>query len=620
MLDQLRQGAQGWVSKVLMALLVLSFAVWGIGGFEGYGAGTLATVGDTEVSIQEFANAYDQTQRAAQQTGQEANPQQVLSRLLLSAALDDEARGHGLGVSDDRVAREIAANPAFRGAGGAFDRERFALLLDNARIDRDDYVRDVKRDLVREQIMVSLGVGIEAPQPLVEALYRLQNEERAISFFPVDESAIEPVAPPDDGVLQDYFDANRERFRAPEYRKLALLILDPTAVADPAAVSEEELAAEYERRIANYTRPERRRIEQIRFGTAEAANEALAALRAGKDFSALAAEKGEAPANIDLGLKSKAEIIDPAVAEAAFAAAPNEPVAVTDGALEPSVIRVTEVEPGSVTPLAEVSARLREDLATRAAREHVHDLYDQVEDERAGGTTLEEAAAKLSLPYRVVENVAVDGSIADGRPMETIPNQAQVLEEAFESDVGVENSPVRAGGDAWVFYDVLEITPERDRTLDEVRADAVAAWTAEETANRIAAKAESLYERARAGEPFSALAAVIGQTVATVENVKRGTPQGGLSANAISQAFAGPQGHVANAEGDGYERIILKVDRVTAPAFFAEAADASAIRQRLNPSLENELIAIYNRQLLQSRDASVNSAAFQQLTGQIQTQ
>ncbi len=105
----------------------------------------------------------------------------------------------------------------------------------------------------------------------------------------------------------------------------------------------------------------------------------------------------------DLGVKAKAEMLDPAVAEAAFAAEQDKAVAVIEGALQPSVIRVTAIEPGSVPTLAEVAPQIRKDLATRAARDRVQDLYDQVEDERAGGATLEEAATKLSLPYRVVD-------------------------------------------------------------------------------------------------------------------------------------------------------------------------------------------------------------------------
>ena len=74
MLDQLRQGAQGWVSKLLMAVLVLSFAIWGIGGFNGYHADQLARVGNTTVSMQEFGRLYDQAQRNSQRSGQQVNP------------------------------------------------------------------------------------------------------------------------------------------------------------------------------------------------------------------------------------------------------------------------------------------------------------------------------------------------------------------------------------------------------------------------------------------------------------------------------------------------------------------------------------------------------------------
>ena len=78
----------------------------------------------------------------------------------------------------------------------------------------------------------------------------------------------------------------------------------------------------------------------------------------------------------------------------------------------------------------------------------------------------------------------------------------------------------------------------------------------------------------------------------TVEDVKRGAPPAGLSANAAAQAFAGPEGHVANAEGDAPPaRILLQVDRVTAPAFFAEAADAKAINDSFREALRNDILA-----------------------------
>jgi peptidyl-prolyl cis-trans isomerase D len=416
--------------------------------------------------------------------------------------------------------------------------------------------------------------------------------------------------------LQAYFEENQERFRAPEFRKLALLTVDPADIADPAAVTAEEVQAEYERRKDGFTRPERRRIEQIRFDTAEAAQEALEAIHGGSDFMAVAEGRGLTAADIEQGLKTRAEVLDPAVAEAAFAAAPNAAVAVVEGAIEPSLIRVTEIEEGSVTPLAEVEERIRQDLATRAARETVRERYDAVEDARAGGATLEEIAKEQSLPYRIVEAVSAQGTAPDGRAYTDLPAQQELVSEAFESDVGVENNPIRSGDDAYVFYEVLEIIPERDRALDEVRDEVVAAWRAEETEKRVSEKADALFVRLQNGEPLADIAAALGKPVETVEGLKRNENPGGLSGNAAAQAFAGPEGHVANAEGDAPPaRVLLKVDRVSAPEFTAEADGMESIRSQLAEALENDILQSFNAELLASRETRLNNAVYQQITG-----
>jgi peptidyl-prolyl cis-trans isomerase D len=250
----------------------------------------------------------------------------------------------------------------------------------------------------------------------------------------------------------------------------------------------------------------------------------------------------------------------------------------------------------------------------------VRDTYDKIEDERAGGATLEEIAKSMSLPYRLVENVARDATTPDGKTLTDLPAPQQLLEEAFESDVGVENNAIRTGDDVYVFYEVLGIEPERDRTLEEAKAAVTTAWQRDETEKRISEKAEGLLARLEKGEPLADLAAEIGKPVETAEHVKRNEPQG-LSANAAAQAFAGPQGHVANAEGDTPpDRVLLKVDKVTAPAFFAEAEDSKAIEEQLAQAVRNDILSSYNRELLQSRETRLNNAAYAQITGNAQAQ
>ena len=107
----------------------------------------------------------------------------------------------------------------------------------------------------------------------------------------------------------------------------------------------------------------------------------------------------------------------------------------------------------------------------------------------------------------------------------------------------------------------------------------------------------------------------------TVEHVTRAAPPAELSGNAAAQAFAGPEGHVANAESDAPPaRVLLKVDRVIAPAYFAEAAGVEAIKGQLSQALRNDILQSYNRQLLGARETRINNAVFAQLTGTQQAQ
>ena len=630
MLDSLRQAANSWVAKLLMIVLVLSFGIWGVAGrmISGYGEGSVARVGGVEISAAKFDRAYrTQVEAISNQTGGKFTadqarslgmPQQVLGQLISEAAVDDQAQKMNLGVPEDRLARTITDDPSFRGVSGSFDRQRFTALLRNSGLREDDYVKDVRGNLVRQQISSAVAGNISAPQPLVEALYRYQNEERTISFLPIDEGSIDPVGDPDPTALQTYFDAHKDQFRAPEYRKLDVLTLNAAAVSDPAAVTDADVAADYQRRVAEeFTRPERRRVEQIRFDTKQDAEKAAASAASGTDFLEIAKGRGMTEADADLGMKAKPEIIDSVVADASFAAARNAVVAVPDGKLGPAVIRVTTVEPGTVTPLAEASAKIRVDLALRRAKQKVSEVYDAVEDQRAGGSTLPEIGQSMKLPYRVLDAVARDGTAADGNKIADLPGGEQLTAAAFDSDVGVENDAIRTPDDGYVFYDVAGITPTRDRTLDEAHDKVAAAWRTEEVANRVAAKADALLERLKGGSTLQAIAAELGKAPQSAENVKRGAPVEGLSRNAVEQAFAGPEGHVANAEADAPPtRILLHVDDVVSPAYFAESQDAKAIAAQLDKALQTDIFRSYNAQLIQARDTRINNDVFRQVTGE----
>ena len=140
----MRKASSNWLGKTIMAVvmgvLIVSFGVWGIADiFKGFGQSTLAKVGGTEISAEQFRQIYtDKLQQLGRQLGRPLTSEQarafgldrqVLQQTLAEAALDEEARRMGLGQSDAEVMRSIYSDPNFRGLNGQFDPARFQSLI-----------------------------------------------------------------------------------------------------------------------------------------------------------------------------------------------------------------------------------------------------------------------------------------------------------------------------------------------------------------------------------------------------------------------------------------------------------------------------------------------------------
>ena len=630
MLDAMRQAASGWVAKVLLGLLALSFVAWGVSGRSvGYGTSQVAQVGEIPVTIQSFNRELEQQMQALSRQLQrgisveQANalgiPESVLQQLVAQAALDDQARDYNLGVPDARVLQAITDDPSFQ-VDGQFNREIFQRALQNQRLREVEYVNILRSQIIRGQLATAITGEVAPPELLTKALYKYRTETRDISYLRIDTSAIDPIGEPEPDVLETYFEQNKGRFQAPEYRKLGYLELSPAVLKDPAKVTEAEIREDYESRVArDFTKPERRQFYQIRYPSKPEAEAAARLLQDGKSFSDLLSARNMTLQAADIGLKAKPEIIDPDIADAVFAAPLNDVVSVLDASLGPAIIRVAKIESETVKPLSEMSDKIRDALAERIAVEQVVDIYDQIENERGTGSTLEEAAKTLGLAYKIVEAIDRNGSVPAGSDNPDILGQAAVVADAFLSDVNVENNPVRAGNNRYVFYEVLDLTEERQQTLDEARTEAIAGWKREETSARVGERARELFDRMKSGADLESLGLEIGVLVKLKDNVRRTGQVEGLGANAISQAFAGPMGHIANAEADqAPDRILLRVDEVNVPSFVAESEDAKAVVGQLDRSLRLDLLRAYEAKLLDSRPPVVNQLVFNEITRRTQ--
>lgn len=575
MLEFLRSASQTWAVKGLMVLLVLSFGVWGVSTSLVPGAtDAVVTVGDVKVSPSDFRLAYErQLAQLSRQFGTRLSREQakafgveaqVYSQLVAGATLDQLSEDMNLGLSQDRLATLISEDPAFRGVNGQFDRLTFSSVLRNAGLREQDYITNRSQVAVRSQIVEALSDGYEPPKVLEEALRQYRNETRSIDYLLLSNANVDPVKAPSDDVLAPWFETHKAEYRAPEFRKVTYVKLEPTDIADPASVTEEEIRAEYERRKDNFRTAETRTVEQLSFASRKEADEAAIKLASGTSFDELVAASGKTAGDVLLGDFTRDRMPDDKIADAVFALpADGRTTSVVDGTFGPVILRVTNIKPETVRSFDEVKEELRTELALAHAANEVMAVHDRFEEARLSGASMQEAASQTNLKLVVLEAVDARGNDADGEEIVGIPEAKTLLEEAFKTEVGAETLPVNLGRDGYVWFDVEEITPARDRTLDEARERVVADWTAEQQRTQLAARAAELKARLEKGETLAAIAAELGIAVETKTGLRRGAEDAALSPAAVAAAFSGPNELAANAPGVGGEgQILLKVTAV----------------------------------------------------------
>ncbi|WP_417418503.1 SurA N-terminal domain-containing protein [Hoeflea sp.] len=608
MLDTLRKGAQSWVAKLLLVLLVASFGVWGISGsILSAGSTAVITVGDTVVSPNEFRLAYDrQMAVVGRQIGQRLTTEQarafgienqVYSQLIAGALLDEQARTMNLGLSDDRLAALIAEDPAFHDFNGRFDRNNFRLVLNSAGMSEEDYLKSRGQVAVRTQIVEAVSDGFAAPDALIKALAQYDAETRDVDYLLLTKSNIDAVAAPSDSELSAWFEENKARYAAPEYRKITYVKLQNEDIADPAAITAEAARADYEARKDRYTTPETRAIDQLVFADRAAADAAAAKLEGGKSFDDLIAEQGRSPSDVRIGSFAKSAVPDQSLADAAFAVAQaGDTTPVIDGQFGPVILRVAEITPESSKSFEEVEAEIREQLALAEASQVLLDVHDAYEDARASGMTLEEAAAQQKLTTVTLDAVDRSGQTPDGTIVRDLPESQTLLREAFEAEAGVETPPINIGAEGFVWFEVNDVIPARDRTLEEVREKVVADWTAMKTAEALGAKAAELKERVSKGAELSAIAEELSVAVETKYALSRNSADAVFGAAAVASAFSGPNGvvEVAN-DASGENRILLKVtsvnDAATVTADSVSPEQRNQVSQQISDDILDQMVA-----------------------------
>ncbi len=297
------------------------------------------------------------------------------------------------------------------------------------------------------------------------------------------------------------------------------------------------------------------------------------------------------------------------MADAAFALKQGEVSAAIDGAFGSMIVRIVKIEPGNTKPFAEVEAEIKKGLALDRAKAETRTLRDKIDEEIGGGARLDEVAKKLNVPYRTIEAIDRSGRGPDGQPID-LPKGVDVLNGIFSADVGLENDALQTPDGGIIWYDLVAVTPSRDRTLDEVKSQVEARWHDDEVAARLNAKANEIVDKLKGGAKLADLAAADKLKLENTKWLKRGATSGALSSNALTAVFRTPKGEATTAEGkDPTERIVFVVTEVTVPQFDPASPEAKRINDAVRDAMANDLYSQFVARIETDLGVTVNQGA-----------
>ncbi|MFM5180141.1 peptidylprolyl isomerase [Aeromonas veronii] len=590
MLDKLREGAQGKVAKVILGLIILSFALAGVGSYLNGPARTApATVNGTEISAAALENAYrNERARMESQMGEAfsqlaANPDYVkqfrrgvLDRLIDQALLDSKARELGLRISDEQIKQAIVAMPEFA-ENGKFNNDRYLQLIRRAGMTPEMFRDSLRQDMVRQQLMSAL-LGTEfSLKGEAEQLDKLYNQTRDLRLVRLAAANYMADVQVSDNELEQYYKTNGARFMNDEQVKVDYLLLDAANLAKDIKVTEQDAQDYYDQHQDLFQRAERRHVAHILipFGKDEKAAEqkaeaVLAKAKAGDDFAALA----KADSSDTFSAKKGGELdwfeqgaMDPAFEKAAFAL--NKAGDLSGVVKSPfgfHIIKLLGVEAAKTKPFADV----KEETITRLQADKAKEKFFAEQQKMADNSFENPDSLDLT-----ADAMGMKVQSSDFFTQATAPaplNDPKVLSVAFSEQLRDDNTNSDvielADGKALVLH-ITGHKPKAVKSLAEVKEQVIAAIKHDKASEVARGKAQGLLDKLKVGESITADLTALGLKVETHKGVARFDRE--LDQNLIAQAFTLPHpidgkpsvALVAETNGD---RVVVALDKVNVPA------------------------------------------------------
>jgi peptidyl-prolyl cis-trans isomerase D len=607
MLQAIHSKANSLVVKLLMGLLMATFALWGIGDiFRNWSADTsVAKVGGKEISADELSRAMrDQLARLRNIIGNDVEIDDATKRgvadnalhgLINSDLVDLEVQRLGLAMGDDAVRQTILDNPAFRGPSGAFDRGRYQELLALNHLSEPQFEESVRQGLVRGALSGAVIDGATTPIFLANALYRSRAEQRTATIVTLTPSSVPAPPTPTEAQLAAFHDAHKDDFRLPERRSLTLALLRVSDIAATIKIPEAKLKDAYDQRHAEFNTPEERDLKQLLLPDEAKAKAAETALQAGKDFATVAKEAGDDASTADLGWVKRDDL--PAdLAKAAFALPQGKTSAPIKSSFGWHILLVTGIKPPTVQPFAAVEDRLRQALARDQAADAISDIANHIDDAVAAGDSLTTIAQKYALKTETIASVDAQGRGPEGKPVDLPQPSDAILHAAFATDAGQSSPLTELGEEGYFIVHVDKITAAAIEPLASAHAKAVTLWQDQARKDALKKLAQDLVQAVKAGKSLEQAASEHKLTATTTPALQRTSGDAKVPPALVASIFSAKKGEaVSAAAGDNYAVAEVKTIEPADPSKNPEAV--KDLSDQLAGEMRNDLMSAFQQAL-----------------------
>ena len=510
MLQFIRSKVTSIFIKVLFGILILSFAIWGIGDiFLGQERGeTTVSVGDIDYNSDDITREFERTRKAMRLPPEYValvKPQildSVINNLVNNGLFAAAGSDLNLLVSDSQIKNWIASSSAFKDQLGKFSPELFRRNLYNADLTEEEFFRSLKEDIKRNQLLSAINGAVTPNEEIIETLIHYRHEKRVANVVMISSNDIGLTRGATETELNKLYEETKSNYVAPEFRRATFIYLTPKQLAKEISIPKNILEEEYKNRKDEFTKPATREIRQFIFDTkllADTARERAAKL----NDTSLILKSLQASATKDksssLNAVTKNDFIAGKEQNAAFKTLVGNVSASVETPFGWKVFLIKSEIPEMTDPFQIASKTIQAELAQEKALDALFELTNAFEDSLASGATLEEAARSINVMAQKIAFTDDKGMGQKGEPLTNLPPSGKFLSVLFSTLNGEQSNLIETNEGGYFLIRPDEILESRKLSFPEAKNLVEKIWREEQVHKAAMIKAKKLESLTKAG-------------------------------------------------------------------------------------------------------------------------